>query len=506
MFNFLYKYVVLIILLIVIPLQLSYARRPLQLDEAANGYQAYSILKTKKSADGLKYPFEVSNYGVYDSTALSYLAIPFIKIIGLNEVAIRLPTITFYLLSILLLYKLTQLILNKKIALFAVLIYTFSPWALKASQIAFNANLLPFLYILATYLFILGVKKQKQKYLIISFIPWVLTIYTFSSALLWTPFILILLTIMFFNQIPDKKISLIILYLLIFLSALPYLINLTWHLFGFNVIQNTAIRFQQLSIFTHRQGIGIPIAFVVNYLLHISLIFFFVDATPPCLGLLNLYVLPLLCYGIWICFKKKSEKIYKLLLITFFAYPTLPSLIDSAPTIHLTRDIIILPWIYIIASIGLFSIWEKYLKTSKKCLLLAIIIILDIALSCIVQNAHYKKISGYQQYSNKELVQYLKTIEKKYDKIIIRTDKTMADLIYYNLAFYLQHDPNKLQHDFSLYKYTKLGKYEWQKNSEKLEIKQNNLYIFNYRVIPKNNIIKTIYNPDGKIAFSLMAL
>ncbi|MFH1233302.1 MAG: glycosyltransferase family 39 protein [Patescibacteria group bacterium] len=507
MTNFLYKYAIVIILLSVLPIQLSNAKRPLQLDEAANAYQAYSILKTEKDVNGSKFPIGMSNYGVYDNIILSYLAIPFIKTIGLNEIAIRMPPIIFYLLSIPLLCKLTKLILNKQTALSAVLIYIFSPWTFKISQTAFNANLLPFLYILATYLFILGIKKQKQKYLIISFAPWALTIYAFGSALLWTPFILILLTIIFFDQIPNKKISLIILYLLIFLSALPYLQNLTQHLLASNAIQDTTTRFQQISIFTNHQSITIPLAFAVNYLFHISLVFFFIESTPPYLGLLNLYILPLLCCGIWICFKNRSEKIYKLLLIIFFAYPILPSLIDNVPTIHPTRDIIILPWIYIIASIGLLTIWQKYLKTPKKQLLFTIVIILNIGFFLIVRRIYYKKVRGYQfQYSNKELVQYLKTIENKYDKIIIRTDSSMADLFYYNLAFYLQYDPVNLQHDFDLHKYKKIGKYEWQKNPEKLEIKQNNLYIFNYRVIPKNNIIKTIYNPDGKAAFSLMAL
>jgi len=52
----------------------------LNADEAANGYDAYSILKTGKDQYGNFLPLRFESFGDYKLPLLTYIAIPFIKI------------------------------------------------------------------------------------------------------------------------------------------------------------------------------------------------------------------------------------------------------------------------------------------------------------------------------------------------------------------------------------------------------------------------------------------
>ena len=60
-------------------------------DEASFGYDAYSILKTGADQWGHKLPLVLESFGDYKSPLYAYLTIPFVALLGLTKVAIRLP-------------------------------------------------------------------------------------------------------------------------------------------------------------------------------------------------------------------------------------------------------------------------------------------------------------------------------------------------------------------------------------------------------------------------------
>jgi len=67
----------------------------LNADEAANAYDAYSILKTGKDQYGNFIPLRFKSFGDYKLPLLTYLAIPFIKVFGLTETGIRMVNFPF---------------------------------------------------------------------------------------------------------------------------------------------------------------------------------------------------------------------------------------------------------------------------------------------------------------------------------------------------------------------------------------------------------------------------
>ena len=69
-------------------------------DEASIGYTAYSLLKTGKDEYGKSFPLSFKSFGDWKLPLYPYLVTPFIKIFGLSEFAVRLPSALFGVLTV----------------------------------------------------------------------------------------------------------------------------------------------------------------------------------------------------------------------------------------------------------------------------------------------------------------------------------------------------------------------------------------------------------------------
>ena len=70
---------------------LAYYAAGFNADEVNQGYTAYSILKTGRDEWGKFLPLAPRSYGDYRAPLYTYLTIPSIAVLGLNEFAVRLP-------------------------------------------------------------------------------------------------------------------------------------------------------------------------------------------------------------------------------------------------------------------------------------------------------------------------------------------------------------------------------------------------------------------------------
>ena len=78
----------------------------LNADEAALGYNAYSLLNTGKDEFGTFWPLVFRSFDDYKPGVYVYLTLPFVKVFGLNPLAVRLPSLILSVVSILFLYLL----------------------------------------------------------------------------------------------------------------------------------------------------------------------------------------------------------------------------------------------------------------------------------------------------------------------------------------------------------------------------------------------------------------
>jgi hypothetical protein len=85
----------------------------LTVDEAALGYNAYSILKTARDEYGQFLPLVFKSFSDYKPGLYIYAAVPFIAALGLNEFAVRLPSALAGVTAVWLIYLLTQQLISQ---------------------------------------------------------------------------------------------------------------------------------------------------------------------------------------------------------------------------------------------------------------------------------------------------------------------------------------------------------------------------------------------------------
>ena len=178
-------------------------------DEAAWGYNAYSVLLTGKDEYGKLLPIFTRSFDEYKSTLPMYLMIPFIKVLGLNVQAVRLPSALLGAASIFLIYLLCKKIFNdEKTALFAAFLFAIEPWAVHFSRVYYDANEALFFLLAGFLLFILS--KKRNVFLPFSALAFMISLYTYNSEKVLVPLFIIILV--FLNKQELKKYSRKIIY------------------------------------------------------------------------------------------------------------------------------------------------------------------------------------------------------------------------------------------------------------------------------------------------------
>ncbi|QQG44336.1 MAG: glycosyltransferase family 39 protein [Candidatus Roizmanbacteria bacterium] len=128
----------------------------------------------------------VNFFQIWDKVRTSDVHPPFyymllnlwIKTFGDSEFAVRSLSVVFGILSIFMIYKLTQLLFNKNTGLVAALILALSPFHIQYSQEARMYNLLVFLIILSMYFFVKLLNNPNGKILIGYLLTGTLLMYT----------------------------------------------------------------------------------------------------------------------------------------------------------------------------------------------------------------------------------------------------------------------------------------------------------------------------------------
>jgi 4-amino-4-deoxy-L-arabinose transferase-like glycosyltransferase len=196
-------------------------------DEAALGYNAYSILQTGKDEYGTTLPLIFKSFGDYKPGVYVYLATPFIALFGLNSISVRLPSIILGSFIPLILFLLIKTISPKsqKLALLSAFFISFNPFNIHFSRGSWETNVLTFQLLLGSYLLIKYLKGDKVKNLFLSALTFGISLYTYQAAKMIAPLI-ILVTLIVFNKLlslKNVKAYLLGFILPLFLFSLPIL-------------------------------------------------------------------------------------------------------------------------------------------------------------------------------------------------------------------------------------------------------------------------------------------
>ena len=527
------KIIILIIFVIAILLRfwmLGENPPSLTWDEAAWGYNAYSIGINGRDELGRFLPLDyLESFGDFKPPVYAYLDVLPVKIFGLSEFAVRFPSALFGVLTVIATYFLVKRIfwkskLKESYALTSTLILAISPWHIMLSRAAFEANVATFFIVLGVWLFLLSM-QSKRWILLLSAISFVLSIYTFNTARIVVPILVLVLAFGFRKELLKGKKEVIIAIALGTILILPTV--------KFLISPQASLRFKEVNIFSdinviktsnqeiandnnafwskliHNRRLLYSVEYIKHYFDNLSPNFLFIrgDGNPKFstqnVGQMYIWDIPFFVVGAILIFRRKEG--YWWLIPLWLAIGIIPAA-TARETPHALRIETTLPTFQILTAYGFVQLYEKISKYRHLIYTtLYLLLFLNFLYFYHDYLAHYPKIySGEWQYGYKKSIDYVKNSQDKYDYIQI-ANGLGRPYIYY--LFYTKTDPSYFRNTaiikreaLGFVSVEKFDKYIFPKNySYSLSENKKVLYINTPYNLPSGlKILKTFYLLNGE--------
>lgn len=171
-------------------------------DEASIGVTALSLMTTGRDEYGRWLPLSFESFGDWKLPLYIYGTIPFIKLFGLSELAVRLPSALAGILSVGALYFLVRLLFaSESIALMSALSLALMPWHIHISRVESEAIVSVLFTIIGSILFLTAIQKKSLGRLIASAVLFAATYWTYHGTHVSTSLLLIGLALIYRKDI-----------------------------------------------------------------------------------------------------------------------------------------------------------------------------------------------------------------------------------------------------------------------------------------------------------------
>lgn len=412
-------------------------------DEAAVGYNSWTIANYGKDEYGKLLPLFFRSFGDDKHPVHIYANAIFTKIFGLNELSTRLPSALFGVFNVLLIYFLAKFLFKKEmIGLAAALFLAISPYNLHFSRFNHEANFAIFSFLLGLVLFYLSLEKRKLM-LPISILSFSICFLTYHPAKIVVPITLFILAILYFNKIilnmKGIMISLFILILLVLMIiANPQLLGMarvSQTSLGKNEVEKT-----KLFQLTHNEFLGKVNLVAIQYSWHLSPQFLFIsgDKNPRLSSQTGEFymidVIFLFAGLLTLIFRRSKEGI--LVLVWFLIAPLPSSLVGEAP--HAARASFMMGSWHLISALGFYFLINIFQKFKFKIILVCITaLVFTFSLFNYITYYFGEYTSRYAiewQYGMKQVVSFVKE-NPQYSQVYM-TDKRSQPYIFF--LYYLK--------------------------------------------------------------------
>lgn len=414
-------------------------------DEAAQGYNAYSIALTLRDEYGKILPVFLKSFGAYSSPLYVFATAIVIKFFGLSVLTTRFLSALSGILTIVFVYliaKKIELFSTKNIPLISAFLFAISPWSIFFSRGAFEANFA--LMLLSAGIYFLIISRNNTKLLYLAVISLALSVYAYQAERL---IVVILFPVFIFINREKYKLkknfkTLVAASILGVAVSLPQLF----------ILRSPAFALRASGLFYSDAIAARTMPWVLSFIKEFSAqfityfsprsLFYLPDPDPqrslPGLSNFYLWMMPFYLLGMYMLFKSRnifSKKITILLLIAFAVPPAL----TRDPFSSLRSLQLVLPLVFII-SLGLANLLAK-LKLKTKIVFWTIAISISFVSlwrSEFVLLPYLRAADwgfGYEQ-----LAEQIKSSDSKF---IIDTGRIKPPHIL--LAFYLKYPPKEFQ-------------------------------------------------------------
>lgn len=494
-------------------------------EETALGYDAYSLSKTGKDFHGNPYPIlSFSSFGDYKPSGYFYALVPFIKLLGLNTLAVRMPSAVAGILTTALLFFIGKELFDERVGLLSSLFFAVSPWSLQFSRGGWEVNLA--LMFVTAGGWLLLVARRKAWVLPLGVLMFGFSMYTYHAARVFAPLVgalggILLLRYWWKHQkMTRAKIMLVIFSFFIALGMVaPFIVNLK--------SSSVSSRFDATSVFTdpgpvlasnaaiqahgntmiarilyHRYWFYSALV-LRGFIAHFSPTFLFVRGdgnlrhSTVAFGLLYPLDVVFIIIALWHLLFRRNTKIAMLVVCVLFAAAA-PSLVT--PTPHALRFLFALPSFTLLTAFGVSEFTKKcqfnQLRARRVGVLLVYVCLVSVYLWYYHTQYAVKAASDWQ-YGYKQMYEAVGKDKKPGEKVFITREQGRPSMYY---LFYSAYDPATLQ------------KKEPSLPKDQLELlgiddysfvdaipQENGLFVTSpTKVDPKAHVLDTIKSQDGK--------
>ncbi len=442
-------------------------------DEQDTGYQAYSALKTGKDYFGNSLPLFFHSFADYRTPVFIYSAVPSVAKFGLTPLGVRLPSVVWSTVSVILIFILGSLLFGYWTGILSGVVLALSPWHLLYSHQSVECNsMLPLLLI-----GVIGFHKSLRHpgWLVISGLGFAGAIATYSPAKFFVPLLVLFLVISNFRRLREYPLKILV------ISVISLALSAPIYYDGFFGPSGT--RFRDISIFTDpglasavnrkrqehtvssRVGqVGIQpslfertiinkatltgATFIDNYARSLSLEYLFLRGdseirhSPSRDSIGQFYLVEIIPFllGLFILLSRRRFR-YSALLIFFWLFiGPIPSSLTRGGGPHAARTFLLLPAIVIPIAVGLRDLIHKskFLFTIYSIIyLLSSLVILDYFHSFYRVESAKSFHWGYDLVINKAI-----ELSPRYDTVVVDL-KDDSGLMSY--LFTTQLSPTKFQ-------------------------------------------------------------
>ncbi len=186
-------------------------------DEVAIGYNAYSILKTSRDEFNTPFPLAFRSFDDYKPPLYIYATVPIVALLGLTDLAVRLPSLLFGIAALVALCFFVRELFPRhstKLALLAVLLLAISPWHIQYTRSAYETGATAFFTTAGLLFFLKGIRRPPL--IILSAIFFGLELYLYQTARLFVPLLLSLMGAFYLLPAFKTKLRHVIFFLLAF--------------------------------------------------------------------------------------------------------------------------------------------------------------------------------------------------------------------------------------------------------------------------------------------------
>jgi 4-amino-4-deoxy-L-arabinose transferase-like glycosyltransferase len=517
-------------------------------DEAGQGYSAYSILETGKDEFGKPFPAIFRSLTDFKTPVYIYMIVPLIPVFGLTPFTVRFPSFLFSIFTIPVLYFLIKRLLpagnndnaGKTLAGISAILLAVSPWHILFGRTNFECNVALFFLLSGILAFYNGLLKPK--FLVLSAILFAIAIPAYHSQRIITPLVVAALFFRYRKDLLDSKHLKWSIggTLVAFLLMLPtLLVSVTPGFFaratGLNIFSHT--RQMPDGFISEYGGILNPIVngswflsareFFSLYFSYLSPRYMFIlgdygqRSSFPELSTFFLWQFPFYIYGLFLIFKEKRLGELRFIMLLLLIVSPIPAAVTRDPYTTIRALPLVIPQTFIIA-LGIRRLLER-VKTPIPVIIfsalgLSVILysLLKLWSSVFVLNEFYR--AKYWDWGWKEVTITLK--EQPELPVVIDNVRSDPELI---IAFFLKYNPEKYQQEnfevtvdeyytnLTRVREKKVGKIttrgiNWERDlvtdqilvGDELAISREQ--ISNHRL----TLIKEIFYPDGTVAFRIV--